>query len=68
MKNEATEMLGEERKGSELVLTDASVVDEDGRIAMGVADGATEVDEVREIGNVAFVVVDIWYYGRGEYH
>lgn len=40
------------------MLTNSSVVDENGRIAMSLANRATEVDEVGEVRDVAFIVVN----------
>ena len=41
-----------------LVLTNSGVVDENGRIAMSLANRTTEVDEVGEICDVALIVVN----------
>ena len=48
--------------GKMLVLTDSSIVDENGRIAMCLANCAAEVDEVGEVRNIAFIVVDFWHW------
>ena len=48
-------------RSTNYVLTDASVVDEDGGIAVGIADCAAQVDEVGKVRDIAFVIVDIRY-------
>jgi hypothetical protein len=45
--------------GRTIVLTNAGVVDEDCRVAMSLANLAAEIDEIREVGDVALVVVNI---------
>jgi hypothetical protein len=41
-------------------LTDAGIVNENRWVTVGVADGAAEIDQVGEVGDVALVIVDIW--------
>lgn len=40
-------------------LTNTSVVDEDRWVTVGFTDGTAKVDQVREVGDVALVVVDV---------
>ena len=45
-------------------LTDAGIVDQDSGIAMLFSDGTAEVDEVREVSDIALVVMHVWYLRR----
>jgi hypothetical protein len=54
------------KKGAErvIVLTDASIVDEDCGVAMSLANLATEINEIREVSDVALIVVDVRHYNE----
>ena len=40
--------------------TNASIVDQNGRIAVRISNGSAEIDEIGEVGDVALVIVHIW--------